>query len=303
MRFPCEFIASSFLPSLRIRVAHELRDKGLSQNKIAEILGVKQPVIVSYLQKDISEIGDKRVNPHLETLSSVVSEMLFSKQSLDYVMRTICTKCKSLRVSGPICSIHKQMLPEINNIQNCSICSGFDTLPTIASRSIILQSLNDTLEEMKSVKDLYQWIPEIGAQLAHCESDATDLDDVASFPGRIIKVKEQITNVSPPEFGCSKTSSLLLLWMKKNRPDIQWILSVKTKDELKEIFLTKKIIFIETEHLDIEKNQVLSEIEKTNRIIDVQVLIDKASPGFESISYLFAQDKKELFDLISILPK
>ncbi len=303
MRFPCEFIASSFLPSLRIRVAHELRDRGLSQNRIAEILGVKQPVIVSYLQKDISEIGDKRVNPHLETLSAAVSEMLFSKQSLDYVMRTICTKCKSLRVSGPICSIHKQMLPEINNIQNCSICSGFDTLPTIASRSIILQSLNDTLEEMKSVKDLYQWIPEIGAQLAHCESDATDLDDVASFPGRIIKVKEQITNVSPPEFGCSKTSSLLLLWIKKNRPDIQWILSVKTKDELKEIFLTKKIKFIETEHLDIEKNQVLSEIEKTNRIIDVQVLIDKASPGFESISYLFAQDKKELFDLISILPK
>ena len=46
MRFPCEFIASSFLPSLRIRVAHELRDRGLSQNRIAEILGVKQPVIV-----------------------------------------------------------------------------------------------------------------------------------------------------------------------------------------------------------------------------------------------------------------
>lgn len=303
MRFPCEFIASSFLPSLRIRVAHELRDKGLSQNKIAEILGVKQPVIVSYLQKDISEIGDKRVNPHLETLSSTVSEMLFSKQSLDYVMRTICTKCKSLRVSGPICSIHKQMLPEIRNIQNCTICYGFDTLPTIASRSIILQNLTDTLEEMKSVKNLYQWIPEIGAQLAHCENDATDLDDVASFPGRIVKVKEQITNVSLPEFGCSKTSSLLLLWMKKYRQEIQWILSVKTKDELKEIFLTKKIIFIETEHLDIAKKQVLSEIEKTNRIVDVQVLIDKASPGFESISYLFAKDKKELFDLISILPK
>lgn len=303
MRFPCEFIASSFLPSLRIRVAHELRDRGLSQNRIAEILGVKQPVIVSYLQKDISEIGDKRVNPHLETLSVAVSEMLFSKQSLDYVMRTICTKCKSLRVSGPICSIHKQMLPEINNIQNCNICFGFDTLPTIASRSIILQNLNDTLEEMKSVKDLYQWIPEIGAQLAHCENDATDLDDVASFPGRIVKVKEQITNVSPPEFGCSKTSSLLLLWMKKYRLDVQWILSVKTKDELKEIFLAKEIKFIETEHLDIAKKQVLSEIEKNNRLTDVQVLVDKASPGFESISYLFAKDKRELFNLISILPK
>ena len=303
MRFPCEFIASSFLPNLRIRVAHDLRDKGMSQNKIANILGVKQPVVVSYLQKDLKEIGDKRVNPHLDSLSITISDMLISKESIDYVMRTICTKCKSLRVSGPICSVHKQMLPEISDIKNCSICSGFDTVPSIATRSEILQNLNDALEEMKKLEDFYQWIPEIGAQLAYCEIDAKDLDDVASFPGRIIKVKEQITAVSLPEFGCSKTSSLLLLWMKKNHPDIQWILSLKNKDELKKILQTNKIKYIETEHLDLEKNQILSEIEKENRLVDVRVLIDKASPGFESISYVFAKEKKDLFDILNILQK
>ena len=238
MRFPCEFIASSFLPDLRIRVAHELRNRGLSQNEIANLLGVKQPVIVSYLQKNLKEIGDKRVNPHLDSLSISISDMLFSKESLEFVMRTICTKCKSLRVSGPICSVHKQMLPDINEISDCNICSGFDTIPSISSRSEILQSLNDTLEEIKRIESIYHWIPEIGAQLACCGTDAKDLDDVASFPGRIIKVKDQVTNVSPPEFGCSKTSSLLLLWMKKNRPDIRWILCLKTKVKLKDILKT-----------------------------------------------------------------
>ncbi len=301
MRFPCEFIASSFLPNLRIRVAHELRDRGMSQNNIAEILGVKQPVIVSYLQKKLNEIGDKRVNPHLESLSTIISDMLNSKESLEFVMRTICTKCKSLRVSGPICSVHKQMLPEIKDIKNCSICSGFDTIPSLTTRSEIIQNLNDALEEMKRNENIYQWIPEIGAQLAHCGTDAKDLDDVASFPGRIIKVKDQITNVSSPEFGCSKTSSLLLLWMKKNNPDIQWILSLKTKEELKKILQTNKIKYIETEHLDLEKNQILSDIEKGNRIIDIRVLIDKASPGFESISYIFAKEKKNILDIIAIL--
>jgi predicted fused transcriptional regulator/phosphomethylpyrimidine kinase/predicted transcriptional regulator len=301
MRFPCEFVASSFLPNLRIRVAHELRNRGMSQNEIASVLGVKQPVVVSYLQKDLKDIGDKRVNPHLESLSSVVSDMLLSKESLEYVMRTICTKCKSLRVTGPICSVHKQMLPEISGIKDCNICSGFDTIPSIKTRTEILQNLDDTLEKMKLIEDLYLWIPEIGSQLAHCGSDAKDLDDVASFPGRIIKVKEQITNVSSPEFGCSKTSSLLLLWMKRNHPDIQWILSLKTKDELKDILREAKIKYIETEHLDLEKNQILSEIEKENRMVEVRVIIDKASPGFESISYVFAKEKKELFDIIGSL--
>ena len=91
--------------------------------------------------------------------------------------------------------------------------------------------------------------------------------------------------------------------MKKNHPDIQWILSLKNKDELKKILQTNKIKYIETEHLDLEKNQILSEIEKENRLVDVRVLIDKASPGFESISYVFAKEKKDLFDILNILQK
>ncbi len=301
MRFPCEFISSSLLPGLRIRITHSLREIGFSQNEIARILGVKQPVIVTYLQKKIEETGDERINHHLDVLANKVSEMIVSKEDIEPIMRTICTKCKSLRVSGPICSIHKEILPEIAKIKNCSICTGIDEIPSIEERSKIIRTLEETLEELKKVDCFYLWVPEIGSQLAICESDAEELDDVASFPGRIIKVKEQILNVHPPEFGSSKTSSSLLLWFKKNKPDTRWVLSIKTKEELRQIFKENKISFLETEHLDLAKNKVLSNLEKGKRIIDVQAIMDEASSGFESITYIFAKNRTDLMDIVKLL--
>ncbi|MHA1198676.1 MAG: thiamine-phosphate synthase family protein [Candidatus Heimdallarchaeaceae archaeon] len=301
MRFPCEFVSASLLPGLRVRITHNLRQEGYSQNEIAKILGVKQPVIVSYLQKTVDETGDERINHHLNALADTVSEMIISKENIDPIMRSICSKCKSLRVSGPICSIHKEILPEIAHIKNCSICSGSKHLPSIEKRSTIIQSLEEVFEILKKNPTFYKWIPEIGSQVACCDSDASQLDDVASFPGRIIKVKEQIFSVHPPEFGSSKTSSSLLLWFKKNRPDIKWIISIKTKENLKQIFKDKGIKFIETEHLDSATTAVLKTLEKGNKIFEIQAIMDKASSGFESITYLFASDKNNILDLVQVL--
>ena len=301
MRFPCEFISSLFLPGLRIRITHLLRYEGLSQNEIAKKLGVKQPVVVSYLQKQVEETGDERINHHLEALSEQVVLMLMNNESIDVIMRSICNKCKSLRVSGPICSIHKEILPDIQHIKNCNICMGSRDLPSMEKRSIILQSLEDVLATLKEHSIFLKWIPQIGSQLACCDSEAQEYDDVASFPGRIIRVKDTITNVHPPEFGSSKTSSSLLLWFKKNRPDVRWILSIKTKSELKKIFKKKKVDFLTTEHLDLATKKVLKRLEREKGLMGIQALIDEASPGYESITYLFAKDENDLLNLVNLL--
>lgn len=301
MRFPCEFVSSTFLPGLRVRVTHNLRNQGFSQNEIAKILGVKQPVIVSYLQKNIEDSGDERINFHLDSLAKSVSDMIVSKVSIDEVMKTICSKCKSLRVSGPICSIHKEILQEISHIKVCTICHGTEYLPSSEKRTSILNTLEEVFEEIKKNQNFLPWIPEIGSQLACCDSEASALDDVASFPGRIIKVKDQIVNVHPPEFGSSKTSSSLLLWFKNNRPDINWILSIKTKDKLRKLFEEKSIKFIETKHLDLATDKVLKELEKGKKLVNVNAIIDEASSGFESITYLFATDQKDLLRLVMFL--
>ena len=114
-------------------------------------------------------------------------------------------------------------------------------------------------------------------------------------------MKDQIINVKPPEFGSSKTSALLLLWLKKNRPNINWILSIKTKENLKQIFINNNIRFVQTKHLDLATKKVLKSIETGNKIFEIQAIVDEASSGFESITYLFAKDKNELLNLVKIL--
>ncbi|MHA1202254.1 MAG: thiamine-phosphate synthase family protein [Candidatus Heimdallarchaeaceae archaeon] len=299
MRFPCEYIASTMLPSLRIRIAHELRNKGKSQNEIAKLLGVKQPVVVSYLHKNIAETGDEKINHHLDALSESISTMLFTQESLDKVMRTICTKCKSLRVEGPLCSIHKTILPQLEDYPKCDICSGYKELPSLEDRSIILSELKAMFTQLSTHPTFYKWIPEIGSQLAQSDEKAKDLDDIASYPGRIIKVKEKIVTVSDPEFGSSKTMSSLLLWLRDKQSDIHWVLSFKNKPELFKKIEKLNIPYLSTDSIDSKWEHTLILSAKDPIVFNMRVLLDSGSSGYEAIGYIFARNSEELLDLVN----
>ena len=287
------------LPSLRIRIAHELRNKGKSQNEIAKLLGVKQPVVVSYLHKNIAETGDEKINHHLDALSESISTMLFTQEPLDKVMRTICTKCKSLRVEGPICSIHKTILPQLEDYPKCDICSGYKELPSLEERSVILSELKAMFTQLSTHPTFYKWIPEIGSQLAQSDKKAKDLDDIASYPGRIIKVKEKIVTVSDPEFGSSKTISSLLLWLRDKQSDIHWVLSFKNKSELFKKIEHLKIPYLSTDSIESKWEQTLKLSAKDPIVFNMRVLLDSGSSGSEAIAYIFARDYEELLDLVN----
>ncbi len=289
------------LPSLRIRIAHNLRYKGKSQNEIAKLLGVKQPVIVSYLQKNIAETGDEKINHHLDALSDIISNMLFTQESLEKVMKTVCTKCKSLRVEGPLCSIHKTILPQLEEYNQCDICSGFKELPSLENRSIILSELKEMYTQLTTHPSFYKWVPEIGSQLAQSDETAKDLDDIASYPGRIIKVKEKIVTVSNPEFGSSKTMSSLLLWLRDKQSDIRWVLSCKNKPELFKKIELLKIPYISTDSLDSNWEKTLNQIANDPLVFDLRILLDSGSSGYEAIGYIFAKTAEELLYLVNTI--
>ncbi|MHA1398285.1 MAG: thiamine-phosphate synthase family protein [Candidatus Heimdallarchaeaceae archaeon] len=301
MRFPCEFIASTFLPGLRVRIAHSLREKGKSQNEIARLLGVKQPVVVSYLQKKTVETGDEKINPYLDTLAETISSMLFSQESIEHIMKTICTKCKALRVNGPICVIHKSVFPIIGKIESCDICFGYDELPNLQERTKILRSLKRIFKNLADIPGIVYWIPEIGAQLAICNDSAKTIEDVASFPGRIIKIKNSVRTISEPEFGSSKTVSKLLLWMRKKNPNIQWILSIKNRASLEKILLSQNIHFFKTVEFDKDFENNLKKLSKAADASKIEALLDNASAGYESIAYLFTSSESRLLELVKII--
>ncbi|MHA1303429.1 MAG: thiamine-phosphate synthase family protein [Candidatus Heimdallarchaeaceae archaeon] len=305
MRFPCEYVALEFLPGLRIRVAHILRESGLSQNEIAKNLSVKQPVVVSYLKaykKRIEEEGED--NFHLDSLANEIAELILKGKPTPFIMRTVCTRCKALRVDSFICTKHRELIPELTDIKNCDICSGFITkIPQRDERTTIINALKESFEKLKTIKGFAEWVPEIGSQLAHCNDKTAHPDDIASFPGRIIRVKGEILTVREPEFGNSKTMSSMLLWIRKYQPDTKWILSIKNKKQLKNILKQKKINFIETKNLDLKWDEVLNEIETSVEIFEAQLLLDSGAPGYESIAYLFAPKFNSIEKLLTKITK
>lgn len=300
MRFPCEYIASDFLPGLRIRVAYLLRQNGLSQTQIAKKLSVKQPVIVSYLQsyqQRIVEEGED--NYHLDNLAEIIAKYMLEGKSLPYIMRTVCTRCKNLRVDSFICSKHKEMIPELKNIQHCDICSGFKgKVSSTDERTIILNELTRLLKEIQTIEGLVYWIPEIGSQLALCNEQAEHPDDVASFPGRIIKIEDEVVAVREPSFGVSTTMSKFLLWIRQFQPKVKWIMSIKNNQELASILNDLQITYAETEELDKQMEEILTFLGTIEKIDKIKILADKGSPGYEAIAYIFGENSKEIKDIL-----
>ncbi len=303
MRFPCEYVASEFLPGLRIRLAHILYAHGFSQTEIADKLGVKQPVVVSYLQAYKKRIVEnKEDNIHLDTLAQEVADYILTGRDISFIMRTVCTRCQSLRVDSYICSKHKELMPELAKIKNCDICFGFkDEIPKLDDRAIIIHKMQKGFERLKEFSEFVEWVPEIGSQLASSEREAKRVDDVASFPGRIIKIGKEITTVREPEFGNSKTMSALLLWIKHFQPEINCMLSIKNKRELKRKLDTNNIPYLESKALDTAWNEKLEELSNNKKVLEAKALLDSGALGFEPIAYIFGKDFEEIEKFLKII--
>jgi predicted fused transcriptional regulator/phosphomethylpyrimidine kinase len=78
-----------------------------------------------------------------------------------------------------------------------------------------LKRAADILKE-KKIGDL---IPEVSSNLGYALPYAEGIDDVAAFPGRIVRWKDSLVTLGDPEFGASKHIASIILTMMKFHPD------------------------------------------------------------------------------------
>jgi hydroxymethylpyrimidine/phosphomethylpyrimidine kinase len=81
----------------------------------------------------------------------------------------------------------------------------------------VLQELKKAIEVLKG-KNIGHLIPEVASNLGYALPQSEDMFDVAAFPGRIVRWKDEIAAWSDPEFGASKhVAHIILTVMKFNR--------------------------------------------------------------------------------------
>ncbi|WP_070098532.1 bifunctional hydroxymethylpyrimidine kinase/phosphomethylpyrimidine kinase [Thermosulfidibacter takaii] len=100
-----------------------------------------------------------------------------------------------------------------------------------ALRYRVLKNLSEAVEQLKALPDIGLLIPEVQSNLAEAIPNPQGIEDVAAFPGRIIRYKRGIATVGCPEFGASSHVARIVLTANKFDPEIRACMNIKYKKE------------------------------------------------------------------------
>jgi len=82
----------------------------------------------------------------------------------------------------------------------------------------VVQELKRAVEVLKG-EEIGRFIPEVSSNLGYALPFAEGVEDVAAFPGRIVRFRESATTYSDPEFGASRHVANIILTVMKFDPE------------------------------------------------------------------------------------
>ncbi len=95
-----------------------------------------------------------------------------------------------------------------------------------AQRYAITEALGDALSRLQSLP-FHVLVPEVQSNLAFALPFAESPEDVAAFPGRIIKVGKRITAPAPPAFGGSRHVAKVVLTAMRFDPELRCCCNIR----------------------------------------------------------------------------
>jgi predicted fused transcriptional regulator/phosphomethylpyrimidine kinase/predicted transcriptional regulator len=219
MRPPCEFIQRDYLQTLRIVLAHELKDSGLSQSEISHKMSITQPAVNKYL--GMSAEAGLIANAARSLADKLAQKILSSSPRDDELVKEICHTCMSLRIGSHICQLHRKNVPSLDDL-NCQICSellGGQEMD-FTRKATVVSNMQEALILIESSSDFPKIIPQVRANLVACDDNASSISEVAGVPGRITLVGGRASAHMGPQFGASKHTASLLLWARSIWPHV-----------------------------------------------------------------------------------
>lgn len=292
---PCEMMAKKFLPAVRGLISHELDSLGLSQLKIATLLGLSQSAISQILSKPKNTYVKTLLNIGLsnDEIESLIK--LLVKDILHDPVRTTLTLYSfwmDALSRGVFCSYHRRMYPQLSS---CEVCLQKRIGPQDLERAQILARLEKAVRMIEEARYFVNVMPQVAVNIVESVRDAKTLEDVAGVPGRIVALRDRPKAVSKPEFGGSRHLARVLLTVKKYSPHLNSVINLKF-DELVE----KTVRSLGLKYSEAKKNIIpgkdvedaviesVSEEFKKTQLLDV--VFDRGGQGLEPITYVFGED-------------
>lgn len=233
MRFIEEVVVEQFLPTVRAMLAERLRDRGFTQREVADALGISQSAVSKYAHGDVSRheriAADERVR---ELVDRVADGLASGDMSRIAALVEIEVLIRRLEDGDLLAELHEEAMPELAAAD--VEFAVHDPESSLRQRERVLASVRRGLRTLTNASGFAGLIPNVGANVVECLSDAETIDDVAAVPGRLVDVKGRAMVPGEPEFGVSEHVASVLLAARSAGADVRGAVNVRYDERLLE---------------------------------------------------------------------
>jgi predicted fused transcriptional regulator/phosphomethylpyrimidine kinase/predicted transcriptional regulator len=293
VKFLEEVVVEEFLPTFRSLLAADLRERGLTQHEVAELLGVSQSAVSKYAHGDVATDSEVAAEDRVKDTVERVGEGLASgdvSQVQALVEAEVLVRQLSAR-GDLLAERHEAANPALADYDGDFRVHDADS--EVRVREQVLSSVRRGVRMLEHTSGFATLIPAVGANLVECTPDADTVEDVAGVPGRILDVMGRTEVPAEPEFGVSAYVATVLLAARSGGSDARAALNVAYSEDAVETLEAVGYEAVEFDPAGESSGDDSYVREAVARGESVDVLYQTGGYGVEPIVYLLADSSPD----------
>jgi len=291
---PSEIVVERFLPTVRAMLASRLHDRGLTQQEVADRLGVTQAAVSKYVSGRATV--EERFSEDPRTVATVerLADGLASGAMDGYdALAELLELVREFEDRGPICEVHEAEMPELRGL-GCDLCvRGADA--AVAAEREALASVRKAARVLATAPGVARYVPNVGTNAGTALPDPADVTDVAAIPGRIYAVGGRVEVPANPEFGASRNVARTVLAANEVNLAVRGAVNLATRDGLLGAARNRGIDPLEFDPDYEDREERLREAFREHDV--PRLVYHRGAFGIEPITYVLGETAVEAAEL------
>ncbi|PSQ33641.1 DNA-binding protein [Halobacteriales archaeon SW_10_68_16] len=286
MKFVEEIVVEEFLPTYRSLLAEALRERGLTQEGVAALLGISQSAVSKYVHGEVERnerlLESDRLRELVDRLADGLAEGSTTPTEALVEAEVLV---RELERGGAIADLHAEAVPELAEYEDAFGIHDPDSRLRAAGQ--VRASVRRGLRIVENTAGFAGLIPAVGSNLVEALPGAETIEDVAGVPGRILAVRGRPTVPGEPEFGVSQHVATVLLSAREAGSDARAALNVRYDPDTVAALEAQGLTAVEFDPEADIADALSTALADTP---GVQVLYQTGTMGVEPIVYVLGPD-------------